>query len=118
TTMVAWSLNPATGVATIDNATLKGLATGVAKGQAAVIATSGAVMGQTTLTVTDATLTAISVAPATATIAKGTTQQFTATGTYSDMSVQDLTSTVSWTSDATAVATVSNAAGAKGLASG
>jgi len=40
----------------------------------------------------------IAVTPANPTIAKGTTQQFTATGTYNDGSTQDITATerVSW----------------------
>ena len=39
-------------------------------------------------------------------IANGTTQQFTATGTYSDGSSQNLTASVNWESQNTAVATV------------
>jgi len=39
---------------------------------------------------------------------KGTTQQFAATGTYSDNSTQDLTATVTWTPTTSSIATVSN----------
>jgi hypothetical protein len=60
------------------------------------------------------TLNSIAVSPATSTIEEaGSTQQFTATGTYSDGSSQDLSSQVSWTSSNTAVATVNE----RGLAS-
>ncbi|MGP8080149.1 MAG: Ig-like domain-containing protein, partial [Dehalococcoidales bacterium] len=38
----------------------------------------------------------------------GTTQQFTATGTYSDQSTKDITSNVTWKSSDSTVATVSN----------
>ncbi|MGH8337035.1 MAG: Ig-like domain-containing protein, partial [Gammaproteobacteria bacterium] len=62
------------------------------------------------------TLQSISVTPANPSIAKGTTRQFTATGTYSDNSTQDLTASVTWSSDTPGVATVSNAAGSQGLA--
>ena len=48
------------------------------------------------LTVTAATLQSIAVTPANPSIAKGPTQQFTATGTYSDSSTQNLTSQVTW----------------------
>ena len=72
--------------------------------------------GDTTLTVTDATLVSIEVTPADASIADGTTQQFTATGVYTDASTQDLTTEVTWASSDDAVATVSNAADSKGLA--
>ena len=75
-----------------------------------------AVTGDTTLTVTDATLVSIEVTPATPSIANGLTQQFTATGLYSDNSTQDLTTEVTWASSDDAVATVSNAAGSNGLA--
>lgn len=60
------------------------------------------------------TLVSIAVTPANLSIAKGTTQQFMATGTYSDSSTQDLTSTATWSSTSTNVATIN----ATGLASG
>jgi hypothetical protein len=41
---------------------------------------------------------------------------FTATGTYSDKTTKDLTTQVTWASSKTAVATISNTAGSKGLA--
>ena len=44
--------------------------------------------------------------PANPSIAKGLTEQFTATGTYSDGSTPDLTSSVTWASANTAVATI------------
>ncbi|HYG36610.1 MAG TPA: DUF4082 domain-containing protein, partial [Clostridia bacterium] len=61
-----------------------------------------------------ATLNSIAVTPAGPSITAGATQQFTATGTYSDGSTQNLASQVSWNSSSTAVATVN----ASGLATG
>ena len=58
---------------------------------------------------TDATLVSIEVLPAAPSIASGSTQQFTATGLYTDNSTQDLTAQVTWDSSDGAVATVSNA---------
>jgi hypothetical protein len=55
------------------------------------------------------TLKSIAVTPANPTILTGTTQQFTATGTYSDSSTQNLTSQVTWASSNTAVATINSA---------
>ena len=46
----------------------------------------------------------------------GTQLQFTATGSYTDNSLQDLTVMVSWTSSDTSIATISNAQDSKGLA--
>ena len=61
-----------------------------------------------------ATLQSIAVTPANPSIAKGLTQQFTATGTYSDNSTQNLTSQVAWASATPAVATITTG----GLATG
>jgi hypothetical protein len=60
----------------------------------------------------------MSVTPVSASIASGTTQQYTATGTYSDGSTQNLTTATTWSSSNAAAATISNAAGSNGLATG
>jgi len=60
------------------------------------------------------TLSAITVNPSAPAIAPGATQQFAATGTYSDASTQSLTAQVIWTSSNLSVATIS----ATGLATG
>src|SRR5215469_1111387 len=54
------------------------------------------------------TLTAIQVSPGTASVALGHSQSFTAKGTFSNSTTQDLTSSVSWTSSATSIATISS----------
>ncbi len=64
-----------------------------------------------------ATLSSIAIAPANPSVAKGLTEQFAATGTYSDGSTQDLTNQVTWASATASVATISNAVGTQGLAS-
>ena len=53
-------------------------------------------------------LQSIAVTPLNATIPAGTTQQFKATGTYSDGSEQDLTATVVWSSSSPGIATISS----------
>ena len=88
----------------------------VAAGTTTITATSGNISGSTTLTVTPATLVSITVTPANPSIVLGTTEQFTATGTYSDNSTQDMTTSVTWSSSAGSVATISNAAGSNGKA--
>jgi YVTN family beta-propeller protein len=65
-----------------------------------------------------ATLQSIAVTPATPSMADGTTLQFTATGDYSDGSVQDLTGSVTWSSDTTSVATISDSGFATALTVG
>ena len=66
-----------------------------------------------------AVLTSITVTPVNPSIAIGITQQFTATGNYSDGSTQNLTNSVTWTSANTSVATVqSTGTSHPGLATG
>jgi len=116
TTAVTWSSSQ-TSVATISNATgSQGFASGVGAGASLISATSGSVSGSTTLTVTTATLQSISVTPANPSVANGTAEQFTATGHFSDNTTQDLTTSVTWSSSKTSIATISNAAGSQGLA--
>lgn len=118
TAAVTWeSLN--LGVATISNAGgSEGLATSVTTGSANIRATDPAtgINGTTLLQITAAELVSIAVTPANPSIPKGLTQQFAATGTYTDNSTQNLTSSVTWGSSNTNAATISNAAGTEGLA--
>src|SRR5258708_3017950 len=66
------------------------------------------------------TLTSIAVTPASpAHLKVGATQQFTATGTYSDTTTADITSTVTWASGTPATATITASGGlATGVAAG
>jgi trimeric autotransporter adhesin len=106
---VSWSTSSSS-VATVD---VNGLATGVGTGAATITATSGSVSGTASLTVTAATLVSINVTPAGSSMAVGTTKQFTATGTFSDSSTEDITAAVVWTSSNPAAATIN----AQGLVS-
>ena len=64
------------------------------------------------------TLKSITVTPANSAIVVPATTQFTATGRFSDGSTQNLTSSVTWNSSATNIATVSNAGLATGAGAG
>ena len=113
TSSVSWTSTPAS-VATVSNASpTKGLAAGVAPGTATIAALFAGLTGAATLTVTNATLNSITVAPSDPSISLGGTQQFTATGNFSDGTTEDLTAQVTWTSSDVSVATIS----AGGLAS-
>jgi hypothetical protein len=107
-----WSIASG-GIATVNG---QGLVTSVGLGSTSVTAMSGSIAGTTTLTITPAVLVSIAVTPAIPTIPLGTTQQFTATGTYTDGSTQNITDTVEWSSDTSTVATISNTAGSQGVA--
>ena len=116
TTEVVWSASPAN-VAAVSNAQgSEGLSSLLAPGDATITATAGTVSGNTVVTVTSATLVAIEVTPPDPSIPLGLTEQFVATGIFSDNSVADLTEEVTWNSSATGVATISNSAGSEGLA--
>lgn len=118
TASVTWS-SSATNVASINNtAGSNGIATAVSAGSTTITASSGALSGSTTLNVTSTTLVSIGVTPASPTIAKGTTQQFMATGVYSDNTTQNLTNTVTWHAVNPAVASITTAIGSGGLATG
>src|SRR5213080_187312 len=114
TSSATW-LSSNTAVATI---TAGGLATGVTQGTSQISATLGAVTGSTTLTVAAAVLVSIAVTPANPSIAQGKTQQFTATGTYSDGKMLVVTSSAAWVSSNSAVATVAAGGLATGAAQG
>jgi trimeric autotransporter adhesin len=95
-----------------------GVANGISVGQTTITATAGAINNSAPLTVTQATLSAVTVNPGTATIAAGTTQTFTATGWFSDGTTQDVTTSVTWNSSMPSVATIGASGVGAGLAPG
>ena len=103
-------------VATIGAAT--GLTRGVAAGTSVVTASFGGLNASTTVTVAPATLVSIAVTPATASITVGAAQQFIATGTFSDGTIGNITTSVNWTSNNVAVATVLPTGVATGVTAG
>src|SRR5437773_1166832 len=94
TALVTWS-SSAPSNATID---ATGLVTSVAAGSTTISATLGSVRQSTTLTVTNPTITSISITPDGLTLGIGINQQYTVTATYSDLSRQDLVTGVTWSS--------------------
>jgi hypothetical protein len=106
-----WTASPVS-VATVTDGANGGLASGVAPGTATITALFAGQVGVASLTVTNATLTSITVTPSNASIALGTNQSFTATGNFSDGTTEDLTTQVAWASSNINVATIT----ASGLA--
>ncbi|WP_002747739.1 Ig-like domain-containing protein [Leptospira mayottensis] len=117
TNTVTWNSSDSF-VASISNAAgTQGKANALEVGTINIQAVFGGITSNaSTFTVTSASLVSISVSPANPSVPKGLTQQFTATGTYSDGSTQIVTDSVTWSSSATGFATISNAAGSQGLA--
>jgi phage tail sheath protein FI len=116
TTCVAWS--SASADAAIDPVT--GLVTGVTADPAVMITASFLGLAPTiNVAVTAAVLQSIAVTPAgPVSILPAQTQQFAATGTYSDTTTQVITSSVKWNSSALAVATISSGGLASAVAAG
>ena len=114
---VTWSSSNAS-VAAINSAS--GIALGQVAGTANITASQGTVNSAAVpLNITNATLQSINVTPAAPSIALGTTQQFTAIGTYSDLSTANITSIVTWTSATPTTASISASGGlARGLVAG
>ncbi len=94
TDSTTWSVAPP-GIATISST---GLVTTQAVGSATVTAASASIRESDPLMVLPPILVSIAVAPANSSIMLGTTEQLTATGTFSDGSTQDLTNSASWSS--------------------
>ena len=114
TSSVSWFAVPQTS-ASINSS---GLVTAVAQGNVNITAAYGRFSGIATLTVGSANLTSISVLPGTASISIGAVQQFTALGSYSDGSVQDITGSTTWTSSNGMASNVSSSGLATALAGG
>lgn len=95
TALAGWSVKDVSGsgVAVVNSA---GLVTARQVGKATVTARYMTKTSYTTLQVTPAVVTALAVSPLSPSIAKGTAQAFTATGTFSDGSVQLVSDLADW----------------------
>ena len=111
---VTWSTSN-TALATISST---GLLSAVKAGSVTVSALSGTITGSTMLTVGPPNLVSLVVSPQNPGILTGHTQQFAATGSFSDGSSQDMTNVAAWSSTTAAIATISNTGLATGIAAG
>ena len=118
TSTVTWT-SSAEAVATISNAPgQRGLVSALTKGGVTFTAAQGDITATYPLQVSDASLTSITVNPPVAAIAKGTGQAFTATGTFSNNTTQDITAAATWSTSDAAIATLSDQGSAKVTATG
>ena len=114
TNSVSWSTSDSA-KASIDEG---GLVNAFKTGSVTIAASLKGVRTTAKLEVSSAVLESIAVTPEDVTVTKGETQQFTATGTYSDNSTQDITSSVDWSSSDTDIATISSEGVANSIAAG
>ncbi len=119
TSSVSWVMSN-TGIISMSST---GLAVALREGTTKITATYNNESVWTNITVQSqgggaATLQSITIGPDTASIAVSGTQQFTATGHYSDSSTQNLTSVATWASDNNGVATISSTGLAAGVSAG
>lgn len=84
-----------------------GVVEGKGLGTATITATVGSVAGTAKLTVSPAVAVVLNVTPATTSLLLGSSSQFQAIATFSDGTTQDLTATATWTSKQPGVVSVS-----------
>lgn len=116
TSEVSWKSSKTVNATISNQSGTVGLATGVNAGTSTISASYGPLSASTILAVTPATLKSITITPINPRIVKGTTQQFIATGIFTDDTSQDITSLATWSSSNTTNAAISNKQGEKGLA--
>jgi len=102
TQSVAWTAGPST----IAKINAQGAVTGVSPGSAQVSAAYQGITGSASLTVGPAALISIAVSATRASLPSGESESLTATGTFSDGSTQNLTSSVTWKASPPAIATI------------
>jgi hypothetical protein len=93
------------------------VATPLKAGTTTITATYKGLSGTSNLTVGSGTLNSITITPTPLSVVVGGHQQLTATGTWGDTppTTADITNNVTWQSSSGTTATVSNAAGSRGL---
>lgn len=111
------SVNWATSDSTVATINASGLLTGVKQGSVMVSAMSGTISGSSSATIGAAQLVSIAVSPQNPSVRINKEEQFVATGTFTDGTMQPLTS-VTWSSSPTTFASVDMAGLAIGNSAG
>ena len=93
----------------------QGVVATLAPGTTQIRAALGALSGSTSLRVSNAQLTALSITPALLTLPIGAAHRYGATGVFDDGTARDVTALVRWASSNLAVASISNAVSTRGL---
>ena len=115
-TQATWSTDNTS--ASVGSSINPGFVTTLTKGTVTITASYGGKTATSKIDITDAVLQSIAVSSTADTLYQGQTLQFSATGTYSDSSTQDLSKAVTWSVSDTSLASISNAPGSEGKLSG
>jgi trimeric autotransporter adhesin len=120
TSLVTWTSSDNT--IALPNASMQsnsGSVAGLRAGTVQISASLASVSAEVTLTLTNSTLSSVSVTPVLSSVAVGLNRKFTATGIYSDGSIENISHRVVWASSNTQTATM-NASGelSSGVATG
>ena len=99
----------ATGIVTAGSVTGIPVTITAIEGDAIRVPSDPQIVAETVLTVTDTALSSIAVTADNTSITTGTTQPLTATGTYGDATTVVITSSMTWSSSDTTIATVDTA---------
>jgi hypothetical protein len=110
---VVWS-NEDNSIAMIEQSST--IVKSLAKGTSIFTASLSGQSTNLVVNVSDAELVSLSISPVNSSIPLGLSEQFKAQGSYTDGSVQNLTSQVTWLSDTESVALISNAQDNEGMA--
>jgi hypothetical protein len=112
----------AVGSSAIAAISATGLVTGKAAGSTSVTASLSGMTGTASLDVetgtVSKTLKSIAVTPVSVSVAPGASQQFTATGTYSDGSTANISTSATWIAASPSIATINSSGLATGVAGG
>jgi trimeric autotransporter adhesin len=118
TSIVRWSVLGGSGAASVSKGVVKGTTAGSITVTAASLANLGSVSGSAAAAITSATLQSIAVNPATAFITPGGNLTYSAIGTFSDGSTQDLSALTSWSSSAVTATVSAGVATGQGVGAG
>ena len=110
----AWSSSDSR-IATVSST---GLVMAVSPGSTTISVTFGGKADSAAFSVSSVPLVSIALTPRSASLKQGHTRQFSALGTYADMTTGDITLAANWSSSDTSSVTISNAVESKALASG
>jgi hypothetical protein len=106
TNSVTWTSSNTAAATVGSGSTAAGVVTGDAPGTTTITAAFSGEVAVAQVTVTDATLNLITITPSSPAIVLGATEQFNATGTFSDGTTENLIGQVTWTSSDIEVAII------------